>query len=310
MKTDAIVVDADAQRTWKDVVYTQPVALSVSLQGRSPRTVADIEVSYSPLNEHHNWEVHDHDELCYVFCAGECITRVTVFLAEPTPGASSTRGFCGVAIETSLHSGLVVGERTADYQVLEAPTGTMIHTLTVVGRTPRADASLVATLLPAAWLRSQPHAADDSVVCGRLEGPSTGAGVFRVCRHEIAALVFELGADEEFAAIHVLDQSELERVQELQLDASLHLLVLHRGEEITGADVFCHDAAVCSLRVKTSRRQSVWFGKDRSENGHKELSLPGGVGLRVCGFHGTSDGQRVVALGVVSAPTQQSMRSE
>ncbi|KAJ0391634.1 hypothetical protein P43SY_008337 [Pythium insidiosum] len=56
---------------------------------------------------------------------------------------------------------------------------------------------------------------------------------------------------EAYKAIHLLDKSELDRVQ--NLDVNQQLLLLH--QESTGVDVFCHD--VCILRMNTSRRDGL-----------------------------------------------------
>ncbi|KAJ0390762.1 hypothetical protein ATCC90586_012179 [Pythium insidiosum] len=298
-ETEAVVEPVDvassAGLTWKDVVYSQPVALTIR---RYDGEILQVHLSREPFDRDAPHVLSHDNSFAHVFSAGELISQVIWF--DETPVNKTRRAVVGIRVRTNRGATLSVGSLVGVKRVYVAPTGKFIHGLELSGRPSTAEATVIVSVAPLQWLRPHPLKADSSVYRRGREGKQTQAA-FHVRREEIAALIFEIGPS-SVTGIHVLDKLELETISALELDRNLHLFVLQNEEQIATVEVETWRGWIACVKVETSHRQSPWYGRFCTDQPVVSLWTPtrGDGKLRVCGFHGTFDDGSVTSLGVVA----------
>ncbi|KAJ0390464.1 hypothetical protein P43SY_011787 [Pythium insidiosum] len=303
-ETEAVVepvdIESSAELTWKDVVYSQPLALTIRRCGGE---IWRVHLSREPFDRDAPHVLSKNDSFVHVFSAGELISQVIWFY--DTPVNETHLVVVGICVRTNRGATLSVGSLVGAKRVCVAPTGKFIHGLELSGRPSTAVATVIVSVAPLQWLRPHPLKADSSVYCGELAGKQTQAA-FHVRREEIAALIFEIEHESSYVTgIHVLDKLELETISALELDRNLHLFVLQNEEQITTVEVKTWSGYIACVKVGTSQRQSPWYGSVCTYQPVVSLWTPtrGDGKPRVCGFHGTLDGGRVTSLGIVAKPS-------
>ncbi|GLD99473.1 hypothetical protein PINS_up008192 [Pythium insidiosum] len=277
--------------SWQDVVYIQPLALSVHRSNDEPYPIKDITLHRHPQKR--NWNSYPY-LFVHVFQHGEYIERIDVF--------SAVDFVFGFRMITNLGAQLVVGKVDRLDTTKTSFTSTPERVISNVKLVKVSDDSRQVTVgyTPVSWMR--PLVSSDAVQKHSTAGTvSSSASEFEIYCGNVAAVLFDLRpySNAYLQAIHVVNKEELGRIKALTAKTNQHFFILEQNEEITGADILYSQERVQGMRIRTSQRVSSWYGQQPCAATHASLTC-GSRGRRVCGIHGTASAFGINTIGFLS----------